>query len=559
MPKFCVKCGNPLNENDKCPNCDVVTEQFKKKKSKKLLPAMLAVVFLGVAVAGALFANHQGLIDFPFLRNNNSEQQSASNEENGNITEGDFSPETAYSAVLKTYKDAFANNYYSNDEDEWDDKNEYDISKVNPEISREFSGIEYPLSYCFLDISNDDVPELIISIDYGDEAGQHIVDILGYENGQVKRLFSLWTFGARASYSIHTNGYISYYGSGGAMYSGETYYQLEENSASPEVKADFSIEYTDYGTKYYTGSEDNQQEITESEYNAKVDQFGEEVTLKWTKLCESKLYEAEFSVRGDSGISSGYQQLYVTNETSDEITVVYRQVGQTGYPVYVDRGTVFKISKNGEKSNVTWKDLDGNEFTGAASYNGEYFSLTYKTASPNAAVKECTGTDLYPVDQNSHSNYSGSEQETTTASNNISSVNLSPDIIWATLVGNEWYDENGNRIKFEKNITYYKLKPNATHTSGDYFMGSVTADNSEGHYFGHYHIDDDFKLRFEFNYWPNHSAGLLLNEKYVWDPSLQENNSWCLTSDGKIMFSQGTDSFCGTIYTAKGFMYYQFN
>lgn len=182
------------------------------QEEKKLLSAVLAVVFLGTAVAGVLFANHEGIIDIPFLKSNQSEQQSVSGQEDNHITEEGFSPETAYSAILKTYKDAFANNYYSDSEDEWDDKNEYDISKVSPEISRGFGGIEYPLSYCYYDISNDSVPELIISIDYGEEGGQHIIDMLGYENAKVKRLFSLWTFGARASYSINTNGYICFYG-----------------------------------------------------------------------------------------------------------------------------------------------------------------------------------------------------------------------------------------------------------------------------------------------------------------------------------------------------------
>lgn len=145
---------------------------------------------------------------------------------------------------------------------------------------------------------------MIISIDYGEEGGQHIIDMLGYENAKVKRLFSLWTFGAQASYSINTNGYICFYGSDGAMYSGEKYYQLEKNSASPKTKADLSIEYGDSGTKYYSGPEDNQREITESEYKATVSQFGEEITLKWVRLCESKLFEVEFSVRGENGINS---------------------------------------------------------------------------------------------------------------------------------------------------------------------------------------------------------------------------------------------------------------
>lgn len=519
------------------------------QEEKKLLSAVLAVVFLGIAVAGVLFANHEGIIDIPFLKSNQSEQQSVSGQEDNHITEEGFSPETAYSAILKTYKDAFANNYYFDSEDEWDDKNEYDISKVSPEISRGFGGIEYPLSYCYYDISNDSVPELIISIDYGEEGGQHIIDMLGYENAKVKRLFSLWTFGARASYSINTNGYICFYGSDGAMYSGEKYYQLEKNSASPKTKADLSIEYGDSGTKYYSGPEDNQREITESEYKATVSQFGEEITLKWVRLCESKLFEVEFSVRGENGINSGYQQLYVTDGTKDEMTVVYCQVGETGYPVYVDRGTAFKVKKNGETTNVKWTDGSGNEFTGTISYHDDSFTLTYKTNSPDSAIKECTGADLYLKDSDSTDTSSSISTPSTTESTTTgSAVDLTPYNIWEAFVTNKWVDEEGNRLKFTQNITYYKLKPNAIHTDSDYYMGTLSTTNSKGYYYGHYHIDDDYKLRFQFNSWPNGDIGLLLNDSYVWDPTLKEQNSWCMTSDGKIQFSQGNNEFSGKTY-----------
>lgn len=199
------------------------------------------------------------------------------------------------------------------------------------------------MSYTYYDISNDDIPELLISVDYGNEYDNHIVDMFGYENGEVKRLFGLWSFGTRGGYKFYPNGIICSYGSGGAMYYGETYYSLEKDSVSPVVKSEFSIEYLDAGTKCYVVSEDNQCEITESEYNAFVSQFGEEVVLNWNKLCESKLYETEFSVRGDNGINQGYQQLFVTSETNDEMTVLYRQVGQDGYPVYVEFGSVFKV------------------------------------------------------------------------------------------------------------------------------------------------------------------------------------------------------------------------
>lgn len=304
----------------------------------------------------------------------------------------DSSYEKIYSEVLNTYRNAFANNYYPNEDNSVWEEDEFDISKFSPDIELSFGGINSPLYYAYYDISNDGIPELIIGLGTEYSAGDHIMDIFGCENGEVKRLFALSTFGARANYQINTDGYICVYGSGGAYYSGETYYFLEKNSASPILKENFELDYSGNKTKYFSGSESNMKEITQEEYNSTVSEFGKSAELEWNTLCEIKLYEAQFSVRGENGINSGYQQLLVTNETEDELTVVYRQVGNGKYPpVYLRPGTAFKVKKNGEISNVKWTDRSGYEFIGTVSYEDGYFSLAYETNSPNSMVRQCTG------------------------------------------------------------------------------------------------------------------------------------------------------------------------
>ena len=545
MSKFCGKCGSPLNENGKCPKCDAT--RVSKKKGRILLLTIIAVVLLSGAITGLVYVNRKGMINLPLMQSNKSGQESGMADVNNQTTAETFSPETVYASVLKTYKDAFAGNYYVSNEYTGDAEDEYDISKISPELGRSFGGVKYPLSYCYYDISNDGVPELIICVDYGDGSGQHIVDMLGYENGKVKRLFGLWMFGARGSFSIHSDGFISFCGSGGATYSGNVYYRLDKNSAIPKTEAEINIDYSNNDTKYYLGSDDHQHEITENEYNATVSKFGEKVTLKWDKLCESKLYETEFSVRSDNGMNEGYQQIYVTGETSDEFIAVYQQIGNEGYPVYAKAGTAFRIKKNGESSAVKWTDGANNEFVGAASYNNNCFRLSFETSSTDSAITSCGGADFYFV------NHSGSESQPNTSvssSESITSeseadltVNFTPDNLWENFVNKTWVDEEGHKIKFYKNITYYKLKPNAIHTDSDYYMGAVSTTNSKGYYYGHYHIDNDNQLRFQFNSWPDGSVGLLLYDSYVWDPTLQTKNSWCMTADGKIKFSHGDGEF----------------
>ena len=120
--------------------------------------------------------------------------------------------------------------------------------------------------------------------------------------------------------------------------------------------------------------------------------------------------------------------------------------------------------------------------------------------------------------------------------------------MWQIIVTNKWVDEDGKEIKFTKNITYYKLKPDAIHTTYDYYMGTLSTTNSKGYYYGHYHITDDNGLRIQFNDWPDESIGVWLNDIYEWDPTLKKENSWCMTSDGTIKFSQGNNEFCGKTF-----------
>lgn len=396
MADFCNKCGSELNEKGQCPKCSDFVKLSKKNKTKKIAVIVISAV-LCIAIAGIAYGAHKGIINIPFLKNNRDKQQttSVSDTTDAPAAEVKFSPEKIYSEVLNTYKNAFANNYYPNNDNSISEEDEFDISKFTPEIEQSFGGINSPLSYAYYDISSDGVPELIISLESGYSNGEHIVDILGYENGEVKRLFALSTFTARAEYSINTDGYIRFYGTGGAEYSGETYYRLEKNSATPMLKENFAFEFGNNTTKYFSGSESNMHEITQNEYDSTVSKFGEFVNFESNTLCEIKLYEAEFSVRGENGINKGYQQLAVTNETADELTAAYTQVGEGGYPVYIYPGTVFKVKKNGEKSNIKWTDKAGSEFTGTVSYQDGNFTLSYETNSPDSKIKQCTGATLH--------------------------------------------------------------------------------------------------------------------------------------------------------------------
>ena len=216
--------------------------------------------------------------------------------------------------------------------------------------------------------------------------------------------------------------------------------------------------------------------------------------------------------------STVYSPLY-------ELTAAYTQVGEDGYPVYVYPATVFKVKKNGEKSNINWTDKAGSEFTGTVSYQDGNFTLSYETNSPDSKIKQCTGATLYLKDSDYTDTSSKTSQTTTAAAQKNTNIDLSPYGIWEYFLTNNWVDEEGNNLNFEQNITYYKLTPNSGHSTYDVYMRTLTTSSSKGRYYGHYHVDDDKTLQIEFNSWPDMDIGFILDDKYVWDSTLQKKTA----------------------------------
>lgn len=128
-------------------------------------------------------------------------------------------------------------------------------------------------------------------------------------------------------------------------------------------------------------------------------------------------------MRGENEINKGYQQLAVTNETADELTAAYTQVGESGYPVYIYPSTVFKVKKNGEKSNIKWTDKAGSEFTGTVSYQDGNFTLSYETNSPDSKIKQCTGATLH-LRNSDYTDTSSKTSQTTNAATQKTQISI---------------------------------------------------------------------------------------------------------------------------------------
>ena len=130
------------------------------------------------------------------------------------------------------------------------------------------------------------------------------------------------------------------------------------------------------------------------------------------------------------------------------------------------------------------------------------------------------------------------------SNSNINQLLLIPCVILDFLCIHPFRDGNGRMSRLLSLLLLYKNGFDA----GKYVSFEEQINNSKGYYYGHYHIDDDNKLRIEFINWPTGDFGLLQNDSYVWDPTLQKENSWCITSDGMIKFSQGNGELCNKTY-----------
>jgi uncharacterized protein YjdB len=191
-------------------------------------------------------------------------------------------PTAAYAPILKEYQVAESNKFSKA------------VIKNLPNVTQAFSPYEYdePLYYMLEDLSGDSIPELVIAgyhsrnanSPYGDPQTMYrIIDTYRLVEGQPERIFSTFTMGHRAIYTICENNIIKCSGSGGAFSQHFNFYELVGNTQNIVRNVEFDgqngIE------KYYLtdGSNSNRQ-LTKEEAFGIINSYIPRNDINWIKL-----------------------------------------------------------------------------------------------------------------------------------------------------------------------------------------------------------------------------------------------------------------------------------
>lgn len=190
-----------------------------------------------------------------------------------------------YDHVLSEYSDMVQNDFYMDllGSDTYD-------SSFGEDIGHEIRTHEQDIYYTFYDIDGNGIMELVIA---GGEKGaskQNLslwnYDLYGYDGTKVVHIFPDMEFGYRTNFSLYENGVIEVFYSGSAAESGIDFYKIGDDGFTPELIDSFAavgrlegeepvFTYSQYGN-----------EITEEEYNAKIQSYETALTtvLDWIQI-----------------------------------------------------------------------------------------------------------------------------------------------------------------------------------------------------------------------------------------------------------------------------------
>lgn len=193
-----------------------------------------------------------------------------------------------YDYVLSQYSDMVRNDFYMN----LRGSDAYD-SSFGEDIGLEIRTHKQDIYYTFYDIDGNGTMELIIG------GGEHSTsnpvfspwnyDLYGYNGTKVVHLFPENEFGYRTNFSLYENGVIEVFYSSSAAESGVDFYKIGNDGFTPELIDSFSsVGHLEGDTPVFTYSQ-NGNEITEEEYNAKIQSYEVALTtsLNWIEIPNS--------------------------------------------------------------------------------------------------------------------------------------------------------------------------------------------------------------------------------------------------------------------------------
>lgn len=193
-----------------------------------------------------------------------------------------------YNHILAEYKDMVQNDFYIDLLDHGD-LDAYD-SSFGEDIGAEIRNHKQKVYYAFYDIDGNGTEELIIAGCEDDASGSGLslrnYDLYTFDGSNVVHIFPEMEFGYRTNVSLYANGIIKVCYSGSAGESGVDFYRLDADGLSHKLVDSFASAGSQEGdTAMFTYSQ-NGTEITEEEYNTKIQSYETALTtaLDWIQI-----------------------------------------------------------------------------------------------------------------------------------------------------------------------------------------------------------------------------------------------------------------------------------
>ena len=193
-----------------------------------------------------------------------------------------------YNHVLAEYKDMVQNDFYTDLLDHGD-LEAYD-SSFGEDIGAEIRNYKQDVYYAFYDIDGNGIEELIIAGGEDSASGSGLplrnYDLYTFDGSNVVHIFPEMDFGYRTNVSLYANGIIKVCYSGSAGESGVDFYRIDADGVSHKLVDSFASAGSQEGdTAMFTYSQ-NGTEITEEEYNTKIQSYETALTtaLDWRQI-----------------------------------------------------------------------------------------------------------------------------------------------------------------------------------------------------------------------------------------------------------------------------------
>jgi len=199
-------------------------------------------------------------------------------------------PYELYSEILALYQELVDHNFFRDMSasylDQW-------VLETNPNVFLRMDIGAYhndqywgPLNvyYAFFDVDDNGIPELFIISSRG------ILNVFTWHAGHVYELFEGWDVGERINITVRNNGILSMFGTDGWNMYGYSFYQISQEGNSVILVE--RVSRADFGDTFYRGDWDEQEEISEREFEDIVRGYtgrapnsrSEGIALEWRRF-----------------------------------------------------------------------------------------------------------------------------------------------------------------------------------------------------------------------------------------------------------------------------------